>query len=64
MTKFTPIFKDGQAALLTGLRQYHLYTDAATGIPQQWLRFNELRQSSNSTLCGVSYGVVCGSDAH
>jgi|JI61114BRNA_FD_contig_31_4091867_length_540_multi_3_in_0_out_0_1 AraC family transcriptional regulator len=63
MTQFTPTFKNGQAALLTGIRHYHLYTDAATGIPQQWLRFNELRQSSNPTLSGVSYGVVCGSDA-
>lgn len=63
MPEFTPLFKDGQAVLLTGLRQYHLFTAAATDIPQQWQRFNKLRQSENMTLHGVSYGVVCGSNA-
>lgn len=64
MIELNPRFQNGHAALLSGIRRYHLFTHATTDIPLQWLEFNELRKPTDNIAIqsDVSYGLVCGSD--
>lgn len=53
-----PRLSQRSAFLMAGSRRYHLYQDAATGIPAQWAEFNEGLAPINRTG-SHSFGGIC-----
>jgi AraC family transcriptional regulator len=63
MNTFTPIrFEAGRPMLLGGLRKYHAFAEADTGIAAQWEEFLLWRELPGLTGT-IRYGVMCGHDA-
>jgi AraC family transcriptional regulator len=57
-----PRFVDGRAMLLAGLREVIPLHAMHSAIPQQWVRFNEIRAGVKQKS-PVTYGVSCGVSA-
>jgi AraC family transcriptional regulator len=56
-----PVYAEGRAMLIAGLRSHHGQETATQSIPTQWDAFRELGAISGA-IGTTTYGVVCGND--
>ncbi|MBE9031884.1 AraC family transcriptional regulator [filamentous cyanobacterium LEGE 11480] len=56
-----PVYAEGRALLLVGLRQHHPQATAAQSILEQWEAFEALKRMPGA-IGTTTYGVVCGNN--